>query len=95
MSCHASAFAAREGVSTMGENVPPSFGFSGLCDDSTTAQATANRDYFHNTVFPDTYFGGSYADAMNLDTSMQLAVAFTQYQTFDANAQPNSCSLDS
>ena len=95
MSCHASAFAARRGISEMGTNVPSSFGFSGLCDDSTDAQAAANMAYFHNTVFPDTYFGGDYADAMNLDTSMQLAVAFTQYQTFRYNGQPNSCPLDS
>lgn len=90
MSCHASAYAATEGVSTMGTNVPPSFGFSGMCE----GYSQANADYFANTVFPDAYYGGGYPNTLNLDTSMQLEVAFTQYQTYAVNGQAAECRLD-
>ena len=90
MSCHASAYAAASGISEMGTNVPPSFGYSGICEE----YSAENADYFFNNLFPDAYHGGQYPDALNLDTSMQLSVAFTQYQTFTVNQEPKGCTLD-
>lgn len=90
MSCHASSYAAESGISTMGSTTPPSFGFSTLCEE-TSAE---NADYFFNNVFPNEYHGGGYPNTLNLDTSLQVWVAFSQYQTFAANGQPTACSLD-
>ncbi len=89
MSCHASAYAAAEGISSMGSNVPPSFSFDSMCDE----YSEDNVDYFYNNIFAEAYHGGDYPGALNLDTSMQLEVAFTQYQTFSVNGKPNACPL--
>ena len=73
MSCHGSAFAAPGGAtSIMGTNVPPSFGFAGMC----TQYSLANASYFQNLVAPQSFSGGNYPDALPLDTSLQLEVAF-------------------
>lgn len=88
MSCHASGYAAPHGVpSTMGLNVPPSFGFDGMC----TQYSMMNADYFQNQQAPQRFPGGLYPDAISLDTSLQIAVAFNQYGIFNTQHVPNAC----
>src|SRR6185312_17078464 len=76
MSCHASAYAAKPGaLSVMGQNVPPSFGFDGLC----TAYSVDNAAYFQTTRPPQSFPNGKFPHAMSLDTSLQLEVAMQQF----------------
>ena len=90
MSCHGSAFAAPGGaVSQMGVNVPPSFGFAGMC----TQYSLANAAYFNDIVAPQKFSGGNYPDAIPLDTSLQLEVAFQQYGQFNTAKAPAACTL--
>lgn len=89
VSCHASAFAAADGaISVMGTNVPPSFGFTGICEAGGSPE---NAAYFSNYVFPAAYPDPKYSKAIPLDTSLQLEVAFTQYATFYNNGEPTAC----
>ncbi|WP_213803141.1 hypothetical protein [Granulicella sp. dw_53] len=88
-SCHASAYAApHNAINTMGINVPPSFGFSGMCQSFSLE----NSAYFQNQNAPQGFPGGNFPDAFTMDTSLQLAVAFTQYANFHINHEPNACS---
>ena len=88
VSCHGSAFAAPNGApSLMGVNVPPSFGFPGMCG----ANSTDNSNYFANIVYPQSYTGGQYPDALNLDTSLQLEVAYTEYGYYATDGKPQPC----
>jgi hypothetical protein len=88
MSCHASAFAAPNGApSVMGINAPDSFGFTGICEN----YSQDNANYFQNMVSPQGYHGGEFPDALNLDTSLQMWVAFTQYGLFKTNGEPEQC----
>ncbi len=89
VSCHASSFAAPNGaIPVMGQNVPPSFGYQGICAAGGSA---ANAAYFSNYTFPAPYPDPQYAGAIPLDTSLQLAVAFTQYATFAVGGAPVAC----
>ncbi len=89
VSCHATSFAASNGeISQMGTNVPPSFGFEGICAAGGSAE---NAAYFSNYIFPQAYPDPKYAGAIPLDTSLQLAVAFTQYSIFANNGAPTGC----
>jgi hypothetical protein len=88
MSCHASGYAAPDGApSAMGVNVPPSFGFDGMC----TQYSLDNATYFQNQQAPQSFPGGRYPDAISLDTSLQLSVAFDQYGVFNTQHAPTSC----
>jgi hypothetical protein len=88
VSCHASAFAAPDGApSLMGTNVPPSFGFAGLCEFNSRD----NANYFQNIVPPMSYSGGQFPNALSLDTSLQLEVAFTEYGYFNTQGAPQAC----
>ena len=90
MSCHGSAFAAPKGaLSVMGVNVPPSFGFAGMC----TQYSIANAGYFANIVAPQKFSTGTFPDAIPLDTSLQLEVAFQQYGQFNTAKAPAACTL--
>ncbi len=87
-SCHASAYAAPRGSpGIMGANVPPSFGFDGMCQ----SYSLENSAYFQNQSVPQRFPGGQYADAFTLDTSLQLAVAFTQYGYYNTDHAPQAC----
>jgi len=87
-SCHSSAYAAPKGApGVMGSNVPPSFGFSGLCQ----AFSLENAAYFQNQSAPQRFPGGQYADAFTMDTSLQLEVAFTQYGFYNTDHAPQAC----
>ncbi|WBU52840.1 hypothetical protein [Paracoccus sp. SCSIO 75233] len=89
VSCHNAAFAAADGeVSDFGKNIPSVFGFDGICDIGGSAD---NADYFSNYQFPAPYPGGDYPTAVPLDTSLQMAVAFTQYAIFKNNGEPTAC----
>lgn len=87
-SCHASAYAARKGSpSIMGANVPPSFGFPGLCQ----VYSLENAAYFQNQTMPQRFPGGQYADAFTLDTSLQMEVAFAEYGQYNTDHAPQAC----
>lgn len=87
-SCHMSAYAAPPGAQTeMGQNAPSSFGFSGLCE----AFSQENTNYFQNQSMPQGYPGGLFPQAISMDTSLQLAVAFTQYGEFNTRHRPVAC----
>jgi hypothetical protein len=91
MSCHNSAYAAKPGaLSVMGVNVPPSFGFDGLC----RVYSADNASYFQNARAPQSFAGGKYPNAMSLDTSLQLEVAFQQYGQYATSKAPAACTLD-
>jgi len=87
-SCHASAYAApHNAIDIMNTNVPPSFGFSGMCQ----VYSLDNTAYFENQSAPQRFPGGRFPDAFTMDTSLQLAVAFTQYANFHTNHAPDAC----
>ena len=71
----------------MGVNTPSIFGFDGLCGQ----YSQDNVNYFQNMTPPQAYHGGQFPNAMNLDTSLQMLVAFTQYGLYNTNGQPNEC----
>jgi hypothetical protein len=87
VSCHASAYAVPNMPSVMGVNVPPSFGFDGMC----VAYSLENATYFQNQQAPQGFPGGQYAGAVSLDTSLQLEVAFDQYGVYATQHKPNAC----
>ncbi len=88
LSCHGSAYAAPNGApSVMPANVPPAFGFAGICVE----YSLDNAFYFQNQVPPQHFAGGRFPDAFSLDTSLQLAVAFNQYGLFHTDHQPIAC----
>jgi hypothetical protein len=92
MSCHASAYASKVGtIGTMGANIPPSFGFDGLCQ----AYSADNAAYFQNMTAPQSFPGGKFPNLMSLDTSLQLTVAFQQYGQYATAKAPVQCTLDS
>ncbi|MAT99594.1 MAG: hypothetical protein CL608_20820 [Anaerolineaceae bacterium] len=79
VSCHMGAFAAvPPELNKQGENVPAIFNFDGIC----TEYNEANADYFMDYQYPDSYPSGDFDEAIPLDSSLQLAVAFTQYANF-------------
>lgn len=87
-SCHASAYAPNGGApGIMGGNVPPSFGFSGMCE----VYSLENANYFQNQAAPQRFPGAQFSDAFSLDTSLQLAVAFDQYGLFNTEHAPQAC----
>jgi hypothetical protein len=88
ITCHAGAFTAMPGVpDAQGKTIPSIFVQAGSCDQGPTA---ANTAYFANYPYPAPYPDPKYKDAIPLDTSLQLAVAFAQYANFKTNA-PQAC----
>ncbi len=91
MSCHANGYAhLPAGSPTIigpadSANVPPIFGFDGIC---TTYNAT-NQSYFSNVVFPSTW--STFPDNLSMDTSLQMLVAFKSYGTFKTSGGPMMC----
>ena len=71
----------------MGGNVPPSFGFDGMC----VVYSLENSAYFQNQAAPQRFPGAEFSDAFSLDTSLQLAVAFQQYGEYNTNHAPQAC----
>lgn len=88
ISCHAGAYAAPGGTPVnMGSNTPSIFGFDGMCDQ----YSQDNVNYFQNAVPPQAYHGGQFPNAMNLDTSLQMQVAFDQYGHYSTYGEPVPC----
>jgi hypothetical protein len=86
--CHGAAYApAPVGTVSDSTNVLNPFVFDSMC---VTANAK-NATYFSNVVFPDSYppFPGVSGPVINLDTSLQLMVAYEQYARWLAT-QPAS-----
>jgi len=89
VSCHNSSFAAAGGaIPQMGTNVPPSYGFEGMCE---VGGSPMNAAYFSNYAFPKPYPDPKFAGAIPLDSSLQMAVAMAQYATFANNGKPTAC----
>jgi hypothetical protein len=81
VSCHMGAFAAPPGVRNIqGKNIPAIFSFPGMCADFNSA----NAKYFSDYKYPSEYPGkpNTFPNAIPLDSSLQLAVAFEQYAIF-------------
>lgn len=75
VSCHMGAFAAMPPqMNTQGETVPAIFNFEGICSENNQA----NAYYFSDYKYPEPYPGGKFDQAIPLDSSLQLAVAFAQ-----------------
>ncbi len=103
MSCHADGYAVApagtpviQGDPPKG-NVPPIFGFEGLCPLPNTTQLTPeqlqqNKDYFANYPYPALYPG--YENLISMDTSLQLQEAMQQYAVYETNnSEPQACTL--
>jgi hypothetical protein len=79
VSCHMGAYGATPGsLNIQGQNVPAIFNFENMC----TQYNLANSEYFSNYKYPDPYPSGQFDQAIPLDSSLQVAVAFAQYGVF-------------
>jgi hypothetical protein len=88
VSCHMSAYAAPAGVlQVQGSNVPYVFQFDGMC----TTYNAANLSYFSDYAYPAAVPGTNFKDAIPLDSSLQLQVAFQQYAVYKHPEQPRVC----
>lgn len=89
MACHGGGYVARPvgSISTMGDNIPPIFGFDGLCE----VVSPANANYFANVTYPEEYTGGGYPDTFSTDTSLQMQVAYLQYGIYHTHGEPDAC----
>ncbi len=87
LSCHGGSYAPPVGVAATPTTTPPIFGFEGEC----TNYSLGNAQYFDNVQFPMGYTGGQYAGLINLDTSLQLQVAFFQYGQYKQFGNPVAC----
>lgn len=65
-------------------NVPPIFGFPGIC----TEENATNTTYFTGVSYPETW--AAYPQTMSMDTSLQMLVAFQSYGTFKTKG-PQTC----
>ena len=90
MTCHAGAFTAMPSVvDNQGKNIPAIFVPAATCAQGPTP---ANKAYLSNYAYPSHYPDPAFKDAIPLDTSLQLAVAFAQYANFKIkNTVPQSC----
>jgi hypothetical protein len=88
VSCHMAAYAAPAGVlQVQGVNVPNVFHFDGMC----TTYNAANKSYFADYAYPAPAPGTSFKDAIALDSSLQVQVAFQQYAVYKHPEQPRTC----
>lgn len=88
VSCHMGAYASAPGtLNEQGKNIPAIFDFSGMCTDYNPA----NAHYFSDYKYPATYPGGRFKDAIPLDSSLQLAVAFAEYGVFKNPQEKRTC----
>jgi hypothetical protein len=92
VSCHMGAYAPPPGVLVnpgANGNVPPIFGFEGMC----TEPNPANANYFTDYAYPAPYPGstGAIAETIPLDSSLQVQVAFAQFAVFKNPSAPRTC----
>jgi hypothetical protein len=103
VSCHADGFAVApagtpvtQGFPPAG-NVPPIFGFDGICPlpsatKLTPAQLEQNKAYFSNYAYPASYPG--YSNLISMDSSLQLQEAMQQYAVYKTNGgRPQACQM--
>lgn len=87
-SCHGGAYAPSPvGTKSTSSNSVPIFGFAGQC----ATVSPQNTAYFGNVAYPNAYpaWPGVSGPSINLDTSLQLQVAYVQYANFlGANGNP-------
>ncbi len=93
VSCHMGAFAAPPPyLNIQGVTIPAIFSFPGLCTTFNAANAAYFSDYDYPKTYPTADQPSPFAQAIPLDSSLQLAVAFAQYATFiSPRALPLSC----
>jgi hypothetical protein len=93
VSCHMGAFAAPPPyLNIQGVTIPAIFSFPGLCTENNAANAAYFSDYQYSQTFPTKDQPSPFAQAIPLDSSLQLAVAFAQYATYiSPRALPLSC----
>ena len=88
MSCHGGSYTApMNQLDKMGTNIPAIFGFTNMCDSFSTE----NVAFFSNRKFPDPYYPGMFTNAIPLDFSLQVQVAFSQYKIFKLKGKPSPC----
>jgi hypothetical protein len=87
VSCHMGAYAAEPGaLNQQGDNIPAIFNFGDMC----TQYNLANSQYFSDYKYPASYPSGQFDDAIPLDSSLQVAVAFAQYGVFENPKSPQN-----
>ncbi len=88
MSCHGGGYTApMDQLDSMGTNIPSIFGFTNMCDSFNIQ----NEAFFANRKYPEPYYKGMYEEAIPLDFSLQVQVAFTQYKLFKILGIPQPC----
>jgi hypothetical protein len=88
VACHMGAYAAGTpgALNQQGVNIPPIFNFPGMC----TEWNLGNMQYFSDYKYPAAFPGGQFDDAIPLDSSLQVAVAFAQYGAFRNPKNPQN-----
>ena len=86
-SCHGGSYIGTVGKVPAAGVTPAIFGFPQMCTDFNPL----NVAYFQDTPYPKPYPGGGYTQAISLDFSLQLQVAFTEYGYFKQGGKPLSC----
>lgn len=91
VSCHMGAYAAEPGeLNVQGGNIPAIFNFGDMC----TQYNFANAKYFSDYKYPAAFPSGQFDNAIPLDSSLQVAVAFAQYgvfKNFNSPQNPKVC----
>jgi hypothetical protein len=95
VSCHMGAYAAPPSyLNIQGVTIPAIFSFPGLCTDYNAANAAYFSDYRYPQSYPsaDGSQPNPFAQAIPLDSSLQLAVSFAQYAIYvSPRALPMAC----
>ena len=79
-------------LNIQGVTIPAIFSFPGLCSDHNAGNEAYFSDYRYPQPFPSAEQPGPFAQAIPLDSSLQLAVAFAEYATYiSPRALPLSC----
>jgi hypothetical protein len=93
VSCHMGAYAALPPyLNIQGVTIPAIFNFPGLCTTHNPDNAAYFSDYRYPQPFPSPEQPSPFAQAIPLDSSLQLAVAFAQYATYvSPRALPVAC----
>ena len=72
--------------------VPAIFSFPGMCTENNPANAAYFSDYKYSQPYPSSVQPNPFAQAIPLDSSLQLAVAFAQYAVYvSPQALPLAC----
>ena len=93
VSCHMGAYAAPPPyLNIQGVTIPAIFSFPGMCTTHNADNAAYFSDYRYPQPYPSAENPNPFAQAVPLDSSLQLAVAFAQYATYiSPRALPLAC----